>query len=70
MNPIEAFNQALFLHINGGDGTPAWLVEVVIGIADYLIDLIPLLLLGLWPWGDHARRSVFAKPISAGWVRQ
>ena len=61
MNFIEAFNQTLFLHINGGAGTPAWLVQTTIGMADYLIDLIPLLLLSLWLWGDHARRSLAIK---------
>ena len=61
MNSIETFNQTLFLHINGGDSTPAWLVQVAIGVADYLIDLIPLLLLGLWLWGRHTRRSVAIK---------
>lgn len=61
MNKIEAFNRTLFLHINGGDGTPTWLVQAATGIADYLIYLIPLLLLGLWLWGDHARRSLAIK---------
>lgn len=57
MNQIENFNRALFLQINGGDGTPAWQIQTAIGIADYLIYLIPMLLLGLWLWGDHTRRS-------------
>ncbi len=57
MNHIEAFNRTLFLQINGGDGTPAWLIQVAIGIANDLIYLIPLLLLGMWLWGDSARRS-------------
>ncbi|WP_461569518.1 phosphatase PAP2 family protein [Thiobacillus sp.] len=57
MNEIEAFNRALFLEINGGGATPAWLVQVAIGIANDLIYLIPLLLLGMWLWGDSTRRS-------------
>lgn len=57
MNYIAAFNRTLFLQINGGDGTPAWLIQVAIGIADDLIYLIPLLLLGMWLWGDRTRRS-------------
>lgn len=61
MNQIEAFNRALFLYINGGDGTPAWLVQIAIVIADGMICLIPLLLVGLWLWGDHARRSLALK---------
>lgn len=46
MNSIEVFSRALFLQINGGDGTPTWLIQIAIGIADDLIYLIPLLLLG------------------------
>lgn len=57
MNKIEAFNRALFLQINGGDGTPTWLIHVAMDIADDLIYLIPLLLLGMWLWGDSTRRS-------------
>lgn len=57
MNQIEAFNRTLFLQINGGDGTPAWLIRVAVGIADDLIYLIPLLLLGMWLWGDSTRRN-------------
>ncbi|ACH39164.1 undecaprenyl diphosphate phosphatase, putative [Citrifermentans bemidjiense Bem] len=61
MNEIEALNRTLFLHINGGNYTPAWLVQASIGMADYLIDLIPLLLLGLWLQGDYARRNLAIK---------
>jgi len=57
MNEIEAFNRTLFLQINAGDDTPAWLVHVAVGLADFLIYLIPLLLLGMWLWGDTARRN-------------
>ena len=57
MNQFETFNRALFLQINGGDGTPAWLIQVAIGMADDLIYLIPLLLLGMWLWGDSTRRN-------------
>lgn len=61
MNEIEAFNRAWFLQINGGDGTPAWLVQFAIGIADDLIYLIPLLLLSMWLWSDHTRRGLALK---------
>ena len=63
MNKIETLNRALFLDINGSADTPAWawLVQAAIGIADYVIALIPLLLVGLWLRGDHARRSVAIK---------
>jgi undecaprenyl-diphosphatase len=56
-NEIEAFNRALFLKINGGDATPAWLIQLGIGIANDMIYLLPLLLLGMWLWGDNTRRS-------------
>lgn len=61
MNPIEAFNQTLFLQINGSEGTPAWLIQVAIGIADDLIYLIPILLLGMWLRSDSTRRSLAIK---------
>ena len=61
MNEIEAFNRTLFLKMNGGDGTPAWLVDAAIGIADSLIYLVPLLLLWMWLWGDGARRQLAIK---------
>jgi undecaprenyl-diphosphatase len=61
MNSIEAFNRALFLRINGGDDTPAWLVNTAIGIADGLIYLLPVLLLALWLWGERERRSLAIK---------
>ena len=57
MNEIETLNRILFLHINGGGGTPPWLIQIAIGIADDLIYLIPLLLLGMWLWGDQRRRG-------------
>lgn len=61
MDRIEALNRAWFLYLNGGTGTPAWVVRLATGIADDVIYLIPLLLAGLWLWGDHARRSVALK---------
>lgn len=61
MNQLEVWNRALFLQINGENDTPAWLVHVAIGMADYLIFLIPILLLCLWFWGSHERRSLAIK---------
>ncbi len=58
---IEAFNRSLFLHINAGDGTPAWLIQIATIMAKDLIDLVPLLLLGMWLWGDNARRNMAIK---------
>ena len=61
MSEIETFNRALFLQINAGDGTPAWLIQAAIVIADTLIYLLPLLLIGIWLWGDRMRRSLAIK---------
>lgn len=57
MSGLEAFNRTMFLHINGSDDSPAWLIQVAIALTNYLIYLIPLLVLGLWLWSDHVRRS-------------
>jgi undecaprenyl-diphosphatase len=58
MNTLEAFNQALFLLINGTTATPAWLVGIAMLIADYVIWLIPLLLAAMWLWGSEAQRNL------------
>ncbi|MFY1844949.1 MULTISPECIES: phosphatase PAP2 family protein [Burkholderiales] len=63
MNEIEAFNRDLFLKMNGGDGTPAWLVQIAIGIADGLLYLIPFVLLWMWLWGDQAKRQLAIKVV-------
>lgn len=56
METIEAFNQALFLLVNGTPATPTWLVGTALVFANYLIWLIPLLLAGMWlSGGDHYR---------------
>ncbi|MGE4340825.1 MAG: phosphatase PAP2 family protein [Pigmentiphaga sp.] len=57
MGHIEAFNRTLFLQINAGDGTPVWLIQAAVAIANDLIYLTPLLLLGMWLWGDSRRRN-------------
>ena len=61
MNDIEAFNQALFLQMNAGVGTPSWVINTVVAVAEDLIYLIPVLLLVLWFTGDKARRSLALK---------
>jgi undecaprenyl-diphosphatase len=58
MDTLEAFNQALFLIINGTATTPAWLVSAARIIADDVIYLIPLLLAGMWLWGNDAQRKL------------
>jgi undecaprenyl-diphosphatase len=61
MNDLEVFNRTLFLHINGGASTPAWLVQIACAVANYLIYLPPLLLLGLWLWRGHEQRNLAIK---------
>jgi len=61
MDRIEAFNRALFLHLNGSAATPPWLVNTAIGVAEGLIYLIPVLLATLWLWGGQERRRLAVK---------
>lgn len=61
MNPLEAFNQALFLHINADAATPVWAIRTAAFIADDLIYLIPLALVALWCWPDEDQRSLAIK---------
>ncbi|MEB1083489.1 MULTISPECIES: phosphatase PAP2 family protein [Pseudomonadota] len=61
MNEIETLSRTWFLQINGSNDTPTWLVHIAVGIADDLIYLIPLLLLGFWLWGSPTRRSMALK---------
>lgn len=61
MNKIESFNRTLFLQINAGEGTADWLIRIATFIANDLIYLLPLLLLGMWLWGDSMRRSQAAR---------
>lgn len=61
MNEIEALNRNLFLQINGGNDTPSWLVQTAIGMADYLVYLIPVLFAAQWLWGGQDRRRLTVK---------
>lgn len=61
MDQIEQLNRSWFLIINGAQGTPNWLVNLMIAIGDYLIYLIPLVMLWMWFWGDTVLRSLVLK---------
>lgn len=61
MNPLEAFNQALFLHINADPTTPVWEIRAAAFMADDLIYLIPLALVALWCWSDEKQRHLALK---------
>lgn len=65
MNYIETFNRTLFLQINAGESTTAWLIHVAVVIADDLIYLIPLLLVAMWLWGDTRLRHQAIKACMA-----
>ncbi|UMY33499.1 phosphatase PAP2 family protein [Burkholderia contaminans] len=58
MDTIEAFNQALFLMINGTPATPAWLVDTARFAANDLIWLVPVLLVGMWLSGSDQQREL------------
>jgi undecaprenyl-diphosphatase len=58
MNTVEAFNQALFLDINGSAATSHWVVGLALVCAKYLAVLVPLLLAGLWLTGRDWQREV------------
>ncbi|RQS65680.1 phosphatase PAP2 family protein [Burkholderia sp. Bp8963] len=58
MDSIEAFNQALFLMINGTPMTPSWVVGVALVVADYMIWLIPLLMTAMWLSGSNRQREL------------
>ena len=61
MESIEAVNKALFLQINAGSDTPAWLIDWATFIAEDLIYLIPTFLVVLWLWGDERWRNLALK---------
>ena len=57
MNPLEALNIAAFLRINADLQTPHWKINAAAFVADYLIYLIPLLVIALWCWGKGLHRN-------------
>lgn len=58
MTHIETLNQAFFLKLNAAPGTAAWIINSAIFIANGLIYLIPVLLVGLWLYDSDGRRNV------------
>ncbi|MBF0294133.1 MAG: undecaprenyl-diphosphatase [Magnetococcales bacterium] len=56
LQELEALNHAWFLHLNGGSGTPEWLVRVAVGIAEGTVLLLPALLLLMAIRGDRDQR--------------
>lgn len=68
MMTLEAFNQAAFLHLNANLTTAAWKISVAAVIAEYLIFLIPIILIGLWCWSDDAQRASALKACVVAFV--
>jgi len=61
LDTLETINRSLFILLNGGEGTPAWAVNLAIAMGEALIYTVPLALLWMWLWGDFARRSLALK---------
>jgi undecaprenyl-diphosphatase len=61
MNTFEIHNQAYFLRLNADLTTAAWKLNIAAVMADYLIYLIPLILVSLWCWGSESQRAVALK---------
>lgn len=66
---MEQLNNRLFAWINATPASPEWVIEVASFIAQNLIAIIPLLIIGLWFWGPRsqlkAQREVVAKTTIA-----
>jgi undecaprenyl-diphosphatase len=63
MNHLESFNNSLYLRINGAGDSPQWLVNTALVIGEWLIYLVPLLLLAMWLWGSRSKREVAGKAL-------
>jgi undecaprenyl-diphosphatase len=61
MSIVETLNQAAFLRINADLTTVAWKLNIAAVTADYLIYLIPLILVALWCWGNESQRTLALK---------
>jgi undecaprenyl-diphosphatase len=61
MSNLEILNQAIFLHLNADLTTSPWEISTAIFVADYLIYLVPLILVSLWCWGNESQRGLALK---------
>ena len=61
MNTLEALNAATFLRMNADLNTPHWKIGAATFLADYLIYLISLVLIGMWCWGKQMQRNLALK---------
>ena len=51
---MEQLNHLLFLWINATPASPEALIKLAIFLADDLIMIVPLLIIGLWLWCEAA----------------
>ena len=68
MTALETLNQAAFLHLNADLSTAAWKLSIASVTADYLIYLIPLILVSLWCWGKESQRTPALKACIVAFV--
>ena len=61
MTTLETINQAVFLRLNADLNTAAWKLNLAAVMADYLLYLIPLILVSLWFWGNESQRALALK---------
>lgn len=55
---MEALNHALFLYINATPNLPRWLITIGLIVANDLIWVVPVTLIGLWLAGGDERREI------------
>lgn len=60
---LESLNHQVFLAINAAPDTPTWLLGLARLTASVPLFLLPLALLGIWFWGDGARRGVLLRAL-------
>lgn len=66
---MEQINDYLFLLINANSASPLWMLGMASLVADYLLYLIPVVLVALWLWSGNreaAMQALFAASIGLG----
>jgi undecaprenyl-diphosphatase len=62
------YQPSSFLRMNAELNAAAWKLNLAAGTADYLIYLIPLILVVLWCWGNQSQRSLALKACVVAFV--
>lgn len=63
MSTLQAFNQTVFLHINADLLTRPWIIIAAKFLANWLIYLVPTVLIGIWCWGEELQRKLALKTL-------